>query len=259
MKSKNIAISGLIMVVIIIIILNLVLINNLFYNNEGSEKIKPIAIEETYNLQINPADFGTRVNNRYLTFTPGATYIYEGKTEEGTERTEVYVTNNIKNVMGVDVIEVRDRVWLNDELIEDTKDWYAQDRYGNVWYFGEDSKELVNGKVVSIEGSWEAGVDGAKPGIIMRSEPKIGDAYRQEYYKGKAEDMAEVVALGVKVKVKFGSFSDCLQTRDWNPLEQGYGEYKYYCPQAGNLVYEIGIENGEGAQLISIETKKYKY
>ena len=256
MKSKSIAISGLIVIVAIIIILNLVLINNLFYNNEGSKKIKPIAIEEAYNPQINPADFSTKINNKYFTFTLGTTYIYDGKVEEGVERTEVYVTNNIKKVMGVDVIEVRDRVWLNDELIEDTKDWYAQDKYGNVWYFGEDSKELVNGEVVSIEGSWEAGVDGAKPGIIMRYDPKIGDAYRQEYYKGRAEDMAEVVALGVKVKVKYSSFSDCLQTRDWNPLEQGYGEYKYYCPQAGNLVYEVGIENGEGAQLIDVKTGK---
>ena len=258
MKSKSIAISGLIIIVaIIIILLNLFLVINLFYNEEAvKQKIQSSATEEDYNPQINPVDFSTKINNKYLTFTPGTAYIYEGKVEEGTERTEVYVTNDIKKVMGVDVIEVRDRVWLNDELIEDTKDWYAQDKYGNVWYFGEDSKELVNGEVVSIEGSWEAGVDGAKPGIIMRSDPKIGDAYRQEYYKGRAEDMAEVVALGVKVKVKYSSFSDCLQTRDWNPLEQGYGEYKYYCPQAGNLVYEVGIENGEGAQLMDVKTGK---
>ncbi len=116
--------------------------------------------------------------------------------------------------MGVNTIVVWDRVWLNDELIEDTKDWYAQDKYGNVWYFGEDSKEYEDGKVVSTEGSWEAGVDNAKPGIIMKANPVIGESYRQEYYKGEAEDMADVVALGVKVKVKYGSFSDCLQTRD---------------------------------------------
>lgn len=155
--------------------------------------------------------------------------------------------------MGVNTVVVLDREYLNGELIEDTKDWFAQDKYGNVWYFGEDSKELVNGKVVSTEGSWEAGVDGAKPGIIMKGNPKVGDTYRQEYYKGEAEDMGEVVAFGVKVKVKYGSFSNCLQTKDRNPLEPGDDEYKYYCPEVGGVVYEVGIESGEGVQLIDMQ------
>jgi len=233
--------------------LNLLLINNFFYNNEGSEKIQSSAIEEAYNPQIDPADFSTKISNKYLTFTPGTTYAYEGKTEEGTERTEVYVTNNIKNVMGVDVIEVRDRVWLNDELIEDTKDWYAQDKYGNVWYFGEDSKEIIDGKISSTKGSWVAGYYGAKPGIVMKANLKAGDIYRQEYYPNEAEDMGEVVALGVKIKVKYGSFSNCLQTKDINPLEPGDEEYKYYCPEVSGLVYEVGIEDGEFQQLIDIK------
>src|SRR3989338_4222340 len=253
MKSKSIAISGLIIIVAILIILNLFLMNNIFYNNEGSKKIQSSAIEEPYNPEINPADFSTKISNRYLAFTPGTTYIYEGKVEEGVERTEVYVTNNIKNVMGVNVVEVRDRVYLDNELIEDTKDWYAQDKYGNVWYFGEDSKEIIDGKISSTKGSWAAGYYGAKPGIVMKANPKVGDIYKQEYFPGEAEDMGEIVALGVKIKVKYGSFSDCLQTRDWNPLEPGDDEYKYYCPEAGNMVYEVSIKDGEGAQLIYIE------
>jgi hypothetical protein len=111
---------------------------------------------------------------------------------------------------------VWDREWLNDALIEETYDWYAQDKEGNVWYLGEDSKEYENGKAANSKGSWEAGVDGAKPGIIMKGDPKIGDSYRQEYLKGKAEDMADVVALSESVAVPFGTFTDCLKTRDWS-------------------------------------------
>lgn len=251
MEPRNIII--LVFIIIIIVVLNALLINKIFYEKEINA---PSEATETYNPQINPGDFSTNINNKYLTFTPGMTYIYEGETEEGTERIEVYATNNIKRIMGVNVLEVSDRVWLEDELIEDTKDWFAQDKHGNVWYFGEDSKEIVNGKIASTRGSWVAGFYGAKPGIVMEANPKVKDTYRQEYFPGVAEDMAEVIALGVIVKVKYGSFSNCLQTRDWNPLEPGNDEYKYYCPEAGGLVYETGIESGEGVQLIAIENLK---
>ena len=257
MKSKSIVISALIVIVSIIIIFNLVLAIN-FFNGDKSQKIQSSTIQEAYDPQINPADFTTKISNKYLTFTPGTTYIYEGKVEEGIERTEVYVTNNIKNVMGVNVLEVRDRVFLNKELIEDTKDWYAQDKYGNVWYFGEDSKELIDGKVSSTKGSWAAGYYGALPGVVMKANPQVGDVYRQEYFPGEAEDMGEVVALGVKIKVKYGSFTNCLQTKDINPLEPGDEEYKYYCPEVGGLVYEVTIEDGEFQQLIEVKKDSKK-
>lgn len=231
----------LIVLVILFITFNAILIKKFLVN------------QESYNPQISPEDFVSEISNKYLAFTPGKKFIYEGKTEEGTEHIEVFVTHETKKVLGVNAIVVWDRVWLNDELTEDTKDWYAQDKHGNVWYFGEESKEIVNGKIASTKGSWEAGVDGAKPGIVMKANPQEGDSYRQEYYKGEAEDMAQVIALGVKIKVKFGSFSDCLQTRDWSPLEPGNDEYKYYCPEVGNLVYESKIEDGEGVQLIDVE------
>ncbi len=254
MKSKNtITLVLIIIVVIIFIVLNLFLLSNSLFDKGTSKETG-----EVYNPQINPNDFVSTINNKYLTFTPGTKYIYQGKAEEGTERVEVYVTNDIKKVMGVNAIVVWDREWLNGELIEDTKDWFAQDKYGNVWYFGEDSKELVDGKIVSRAGSWEAGVNGAKPGIVMKANPKAGDKYRQEYLKGEAEDMAEVVALGVGVKVGYGSFSNCLQTRDWTPLEPGADEYKYYCPEVGVVVYEVGLEDGESIQLVGIETGSEK-
>lgn len=251
MKSKIIIIP-LVILLIILFIINALLINKAIYNRqESKQKIQSIQ-NESYNPQINPNDFTAKVDNKYFTLTPGTTYTYEGKTEEGTERIEVYVTDKIKKIMGVNVVEVLDRVWLEDELIEDTKDWYAQDKYGNVWYFGEDSKEIVNGKIASTAGSWVAGFYDAKPGIVMKANPQIGNSYRQEYYRGVAEDMGDVVALGAKVRVKYGSFENCLQTRDWNPLEPGAGEYKYYCPEAGNVVLEAGIGDGEQVQLVDV-------
>jgi hypothetical protein len=99
-------------------------------------------------------------------------------------------------------------------LAEETLDWYAQDQAGNVWYFGEDSKEIENGTVVSTKGSWEAGVDGAKPGVVMQANPQIGVSYRQEYYYGEAEDMAEVLSLSESVSVAFGSYQNCLKTKN---------------------------------------------
>lgn len=241
MKQKNIIILLLIVLITSFVISNVFLINKILFN------------QENYNPQINPKDFVQGLSNKYFSFTQDKIFVYEGRTEEGIERTEVYATGETKRVMGVNAAVVRDRVWLNNELVEDTKDWFAQDKYENVWYFGEDSKEIVKGRVASTKGSWEAGINGAKPGIIMKANPKVGDSYRQEYYKDEAEDMAEVVSLGVNIKVKYGSFSDCVQIKEWNPLEQDSDEYKYYCPGIGNLVYEIGLENGEGAQLINIE------
>lgn len=222
----------------------------LFYNWPSAEL--PGQESQEYNPAINPSDFSSPASNAYFPIAVGVKRIYEGKTEEGTERTEVYVTNNSRKVMGVNAVVVQDMVFLNGELIEDTEDWFAQDKFGNVWYFGEDSKELVNGKIASTEGSWEAGVDGAKPGIIMKASPKAGDKYRQEFYPGIAEDMAEVVALGAEVKVSYGSFSDCVQTREWTPLEPGVAEYKYYCPGIG-LVLEQNLEDDEYSQLIDVQ------
>ena len=223
-----------------------------------AEPAKEIAAEEQviedYSPEINPANFAANVTNKYFALVPGRKMIYEGETEDGTERIEVYVMRGTKQILGVNAVVVWDRVWLEGELIEDTKDWYAQDKEGNVWYFGEDSKEIIGGKIASTEGSWESGIDGAKPGIIMKANPQIGDSYRQEYYKGNAEDMADVLALNETVNVPQGNFTNCLKTRDWTPLEPGADEHKYYCPSVGGVVLEVVIENGERVELIGITT-----
>lgn len=202
------------------------------------------AYAQDYSPEINPLDFADQIDNPYFSLTPRTTFSYLGGTDEGTE---------VIKVMGVTILVVWDRVWLDDKLIEDTYDWYAQDQEGNAWYFGEDSKEYKKGKVVSTEGSWEGGVDGAMPGIIMKNILAIGDSYRQEYYQGEAEDWAEVVSLNEKVVVPFGSFENCIKTKDWSALEPDAIEYKYYSPSANNVVLETDAKNTERVELMNIE------
>ena len=211
--------------------------------------------EETYNPIIDAANFVATIDNQYSPLTPGTTFIYQGQKEGGTQRTEVYVSHQTKQILGVTCIEVRDTVSVNGNLVEATLDWYAQDKDGNVWYFGEDSKEYENGQVVSTAGSWQAGVDGAKPGITMEANPKIGDSYRQEYYKGEAEDMAEVLSLNESVSVSYGSLNNCLKTKDFTALEPSVVENKYYAPGVG-VVLTIMVEGGsERSELVDIETE----
>ena len=211
-------------------------------------------VESDHNLKINPDIFVSEINNKFFTLVPGTTFVYESKTEDGIEHVETYVTNKIKDVAGIKTTEVWDRVWLDGELIEETFDWYAQDNSGNVWYFGEDSKEYESGTVISTKGSWEAGVDGAKPGIIMKASPKVGDSYRQEFYIGQAEDMAEILSLDESVTVPYGSFSGCLKTKDWTPLEPDKVEHKYYCQDVGSVTLEISVDGEERMELIDIKT-----
>jgi hypothetical protein len=213
----------------------------------------------TYAPQIDPSNFVDKIDNRYMMLTPGTTFFYEGKTADGPERVETYVSHKTKDVLGVKCTIVRDKAFLNGKLSEDTFDWYAQDREGNVWYFGEDTKEYENGKVVSTKGSWEAGVDGAKPGIVMEANPQVGDSYRQEYYEGEAEDMAEVLSLDASglndaVSVPYGSFGDVLMTKEWNPLEPGVLEYKYYAPGTGLIGEEQILGGTDTSKLVDIMT-----
>lgn len=212
-------------------------------------------LEEPYSVTIDPANFVAEINNPYFPLKPGRTMVYEGVTPDGVERVEDYVTYETKQILGVTCIVVRDKVTLNGELIEETFDWYAQDREGNVWYFGEQAREYENGVVVSSAGSWEAGVDGALPGVIMKAAPQVGNSYRQEYYAGEAEDMAEVLSLTESASVPYGSFENLLMTKDWTPLEPGVAEHKYYAPGIG-LILEVIVEGGSGrVELIEILTE----
>jgi hypothetical protein len=187
---------------------------------------------------INPAHFTHVISNKYFSLNEGMVAGYEKTTREGIVRKEVVVTGETKMVMGITTLVIRDREWLNDELVQETNDWVAQDMAGNVWYFGEAVDHYENGKLVEHEGSWEAGVDGAKPGILMLSDPKPGDAYSQECYPGKAEDRAIVIAVGMSVRIPGGPFfQNCVHIRGWTPLESEI-EDKYYCVGVGLLVLE---------------------
>lgn len=194
-------------------------------------------VDENYQPVIDPGNFITDFTvapNPYFPLTPGVTLVYEGQNDEGlTETINLEFTNATKIIMGVTCMVVRDRVYLEGELIEDTDDWFAQDIAGNVWYFGEDVKDYENGVLISTDGSWEAGVDGALPGIRTPANPFPGNIYRQEYYACEAEDMAQDITLGETITVPYATFSDCLKTIEWTPLEPGVSEEKYYAPGVG--------------------------
>ncbi len=202
-------------------------------------------VDTSYNPTIVATDYLATVDNQYFTLTPGKKFTYENRVGDGVERIEVVVTGEKKAVLGVQATVVWDRVWLDGVLIEDTKDWYAQHRDGSVWYFGEAVDNYEDGKLQDHDGSWEAGVDGAQPGIVMLAAPKVGDSYRQEYYAGQAEDMGDIVSLDTTVAVPYGTFAHCLQTRDWSRIETGLNEHKYYCPEVGFVALEESVPAGE--------------
>jgi len=206
-----------------------------------------------YDPVINPSDFVAVIDNPYFPLVPGTTFIYEGQISQGLEHDEFFVTHKTKLILGVTCIEVRDTVKVNGELTEDTLDWFAQDKAGNVWYFGENTHELVGGLITTIDGTFTGGVDGAKPGIVMEAHPAIGDFYRQEFDLGNAEDFAEVVSLTESVTVPFGSFTNCLKTRETTPLETDLLEHKFYAPGIGN-VSTVDANTGEKVELIQIKT-----
>jgi hypothetical protein len=200
----------------------------------------PFDPSKPYNPDVDPADLSPDITNPLFPAPPGATWTYEAVSGDGTERTEISVEADTVVVNGVAARELHDTVFLDDEMIEDTRDWFAQDRAGNVWYLGEDTAEFEGGMQVSTAGSWTWGVDGALPGIDMLADPKVGDRYRQEYLAGEAEDYGEVVSLDEAVTVPAGSFTGCLKTRDRSVIEPAADEFKLYCPGIGNALTEEG-------------------
>jgi hypothetical protein len=217
---------------------------------EGSPSGAPAAtieippVDGPYDWTIDAADFVTTVDNPYFPLEPGTTFVFVGTSEGEREVVTVRVTDRTKMIQGVTCVVVRDTVRTGGEVTEDTFDWYAQDVDGNVWYMGEDTKEYDHGEVVSTEGSWEGGVHGALPGVIMPADPTVGLAYTQEHYAGQAEDKGKIVALGRQASVPYGSFDDVLITEDWTPLEPNVLERKSYAPGIG-VVFEELVRGGQ--------------
>jgi hypothetical protein len=197
-------------------------------------------------------DFTAKVDNPWLPFRVGSSWVYRDIISG--ERTTVRVTNQTKRIAnGVTARVVRDTVRLHGQVTEDTYDWYAQDSRGNVWYMGEDTKEYENGKVVTTEGSWEAGVNGARAGIAMPAHPRVGRQYRQEYYAGHAEDHARILSLDDQAEVPAGHFKPALLTKEWTPLEPDVLEYKLYARGVG-VVLELTASGGASQeQLLSFK------
>jgi hypothetical protein len=206
-----------------------------------------------YAPTIDPDDFTGPIDNPYMPLVPGAARIYESQTADGLERIEVIVLDETRAVMGVTTTVVRDTVTLDGVLVEDTFDWFAQDAAGNVWYFGEAVDNYEDGVLTDHAGSWEAGVGGAQPGIVMFADPlaRVSEPYRQEYFSGEAEDMGRVVGAAGPLSVPFGSFDDVVQTEDWTPLEPDAREHKFYARGVG-VVREVNLRTGEVVELISL-------
>jgi hypothetical protein len=203
-----------------------------------------------YDPDIDPADFTNVIDNEYLPFPVGATWCYTSETDEGTETIEIEVLADTREILGVECASVQDVVYLDGEPIEDTIDWYAQDSDGNVWYFGEISFSYEDGYINSIEGSWLAGEDGAKPGIVMLGDPVVGVTYRQEWLLGDAEDAATVLATDASVDIPFGMFTDCVETLDFLPPEPDAMEHKFYAAGIG-FIYETKEDSDETVELVS--------
>ena len=205
---------------------------------------------------LDPADFSTTIDNPYWPMKPGTRWVYRETDPEGGElRVVVRVTNQVKRIAnGVLARVVRDTVTEDGTLVEDTWDWYAQDRAGNIWYLGEYTKEYENGKLVGTAGSFEAGVDGAQAGIAMPARPRAGMKYRQEYYAGEAEDRAEVFSLGEQVEVPTGHFRDVVMTRDLNPLKPKILEYKFFARGVGPVLV-LGVSGGSDREELVRFTK----
>jgi hypothetical protein len=200
-----------------------------------------------------PGDFVDRVDNAWFPLRPGTTFVYRGSEDGEPMRRIVRVTSRVKVVQGVRCTVVDDRVYLGGKLHERTDDWFAQHRDGTVWYFGEDTAELdENGRVKTRQGSWEAGKGGATAGVYMPARPRVGQTFRQEYYKGHAEDWFRIVSLRASVSVPFVSSTRALQTREWTPLEPGVIDRKLYVRGVGTVKEETIKGGDEVVELVAI-------
>ncbi|MFQ5671335.1 MAG: hypothetical protein ACE5HD_12600 [Acidobacteriota bacterium] len=205
----------------------------------------------------DPLSIGTSVPvNLLFPLVPGVRKVFRNEVEG--ETTTVSVTRDTKEILGVNCIVVSDIVSDSEsgEVLEDTEDYFAQDVDGNVWYFGELSQEFEDGDLVSLEGSWKAGRDFAKQGILMAADPMVGDVYRQEFFLGDAEDLGEVLSLSGSATVPLSSAScdgNCFVSKDFTPLEPGTFEEKFYTPRIG-VILEFNPETGARTELVEMST-----
>jgi hypothetical protein len=195
------------------------------------------------------SQFTTKIDNPWMPMRPGTRWRFVGHTADGTEHTVTAVLDVTKVVDGVRTVVVHDVTRRAGRLLENTYDWYAQDARGNVWYFGENTKAYGGGGHVSRAGSWQAGRAGARAGIVMEAHPRIGDAYRQEYRKGVAEDQARVLSRHGSADVPYGALHGLVKTRDFSRLEPRGDELKYYAKGVG-VVLEDSLHEKDRTELV---------
>ena len=194
-----------------------------------------------------------RVTNPWFPLRPGTTYVYTGMRDGHPSRELFTVTHSTKVIQGVRCTAVFDRLYLRGRLFERTTDWYAQDRRGAVWYFGERTAELdAHGRITSTEGSWQSGVDGAKAGIYMSAHPRVGQSFRQELYPGHADDHFRVVSLNASVSVPYVTSRHALLTKEWTPLEPGVLDHKLYVRGIGTVKEETVKGGSERNVLVAV-------
>jgi hypothetical protein len=192
--------------------------------------------------------FSANVTNPWFPLRPGTRWVYAGVKDGKRSRDVVFVTHSAKTIQGVPCVAVSDRLYLKGTLAERTTDWYSQDAKGNVWYFGEDTAELdAKGHVTSTEGTWQAGVQGAKAGLFMPAHPRVGQTARQEYWKGHAEDHFRVIAL-------FGR--NAVLTQEWTPLEPSVLDHKLYVRGVGTALEQTVRGGDERNDLVSMTRGK---
>jgi hypothetical protein len=229
-------------------------------HSDPSPPVEPAGLSELPQgddpVDLDPADFTTEIDNPYFPLVPGTRLTYREVDEKGNKLSVVViVTREIKKIAnGITARVVRDTVTEDGEIVEDTFDWYAQDAAGNVWYMGENTAEFENGTISTKKGSFEAGVDGALPGIIMPADPQPGLAFRQEYYKGEAEDNGEILSVEEMADVPLGHFENLLMTKDIITIEPDVLEYKLYARDVG-LVLALGISGGGGREELGKKDK----
>ncbi|WP_317933128.1 hypothetical protein [Halioxenophilus sp. WMMB6] len=216
-----------------------------------------------------PGDFSTplTINNQYWPLPVNTAYVYFSETADGCEWDEVDVTNQIRFIDGINTRIVLDRVWLDESencadqlnvypsgfpygnLAEITQDYHAQDDSGNIWYLGEHTLDMTIAPAecetyvygtdaifpalnVCLDGSFIAGENDALAGIVMMASPSKGDFYQQEFDQENAEDWGKVLNFVTVEDSAGGQYANCLETKEWSPLEHGAIEHKYYCPEA---------------------------
>lgn len=206
----------------------------------------------SYDPQVSPDEFSTTIDNKYSPYTPGTTLVYEGNTGDGFVHNEVTTLSETATIAGFKVRAVDDVVLIDGVLSEDATDYFAQRTNGDVYYFGEVSRQYEDGFLDNLEGSWRTGREGALPGIIFEGKPKVDDLYRQEYQPTVAEDVAQVLSVDETVTIGIGTFKHCVQTLEFSPLEPGATEWKFYAAGIG-MILDIDLETGDRIELVGIK------